>query len=564
MTQLLLNRFSKTITQNKSQGASQSMLYALNLTEQDLKKPQIGIGSNWFEGNPCNNHLDKLSTIVSKSVKAANLIPFRYNTIGVSDGITNGTIGGSYSLPSREHIADSYEMMNIAHSYDGNIAIPGCDKNLPGCLIGMIRIDRPSFMIYGGSISPGKHNGCNIDIVDAFQSFGKYECGEITDTERKSIVQKACPGSGSCGGMYTANTMAAAIESMGFMLPYSSSNPALSNEKFEECSMSGKILHNLLLNDIKPSDIINKASIQNAIVTAMALGGSTNMVLHILAICKTANIDFNIDNFNSIGATVPVIANLKPHGKYLMNDLHKIGGVPLVQKLLLTKGLLNGDCLTITGKTLSENLIDVDLNKLESQNIIDYQNPIKNDSHIKILKGNLSPYGCVAKITGKEGTKFKGTAIVFDSENAFMEGLESGRIKEGHVIIIRYQGPKGGPGMPEMLKPTSAIVGYGLHKNVAFITDGRFSGGSHGFIIGHVTPEAIDDGPIAHVQDGDIINIDSDNGTIEWDSLGIMFNGIESLDIKFNGIESNNFPKKSLLKKYIKLVSPAHLGCTHD
>ena len=549
-----INRFSKIITNDKSQGASQAMLYALKLKKKDMNKAQIAIGSNWFEGNPCNNHLNQLSDIVKQSINKQNLLGFQFNTIGVSDGITNGTKGMLYSLPSREIIADSYETMNIAHSYDANIAIPGCDKNLPGCLMGMIRINRPSFMIYGGSIKPGTHKGCRIDIVDAFQSYGKYKSGEIDDSERLQIVKKACPGSGSCGGMYTANTMASAIESMGMMIPYSSTNPALSNEKFNECDNAGKIIHNLITNDIKPSDIINKESIKNAIITAISLGGSTNLVLHMLAIANTANIDLNLEDFNTIGEKVPVIGNLKPHGKYLMNDLHEIGGLPLVQKLLMDEGLLNGKCLTITGKTLEENIENIDLSMLDNQDVINYSNPFKNTSHIKILKGNLSPNGAVAKISGKEGEFFKGPAIVFESENDFMDGLTNNRIKVGHVIVIRNQGPKGGPGMPEMLKPTSAIVGYGLSGKVAFVTDGRFSGGSHGFIVGHVSPEAYSGGPISKIEDGQIVTLDIKNNTCSFHKN--VGNSHKKKLYKFDNLHN------SYLKKYRKLVGSSDKGCT--
>jgi dihydroxy-acid dehydratase len=543
-----LNKFSRIITEDKTQGASHAMLYALKI--KDIKKPHIGIGANWFESNPCNNHLNILSKKIKNSFKE-ELQPFRFNTIGVSDGITMGTKGMLYSLPSREIIADSYETINVAHSYDGNIAIPGCDKNMPGCLMAMIRINRPSFMIYGGSIKPGYNNNKEIDIVSAFQSYGEYKRGKINDNERENIIKCACPGSGACGGMYTANTMASSIEAMGMSLPNSSSNPALSSDKFNECDNSYNTIKFLLENDIKPLDIINKDSIKNSIVTAIALGGSTNMVLHLLAIAKTANINLKISDFDEIGKNVPVLCNLKPHGDYLMYHLHKIGGTRIIMKRLLNLGLLNGKCLTINGKTIQENLEGIDDNKIFNKNP-KLLKKIKNESHIKILKGNIAPLGSVAKITGKEGNKFKGICRVFDSEKEFITTLENGLIKKGTVIVIRFQGPKGGPGMPEMLKPTSMIVGYGLEKDVAFITDGRFSGGSHGFIIGHVSPEAYDGGPIGKLRDGDIITIDRDSINVN----------LTNKELKKRKIK---IPKRErltgYLRKYRENVSSSDLGC---
>ncbi len=555
---MFLNTFSKIITQDKSQGASQAMLYALKLSKKDMNKAQIGIGSNWFESNPCNSHLDKISKKVKESIEAHDILGFQFNTIGVSDGISMGTKGMLYSLPSREIIADSYETINLAHSYDGNISIPGCDKNLPGCLMGMIRINRPSLMIYGGTIRPGRCNNKDINIVDAFQSYGRFINKDIDDNERETIIQNACPGPGSCGGMYTANTMASAIEAMGMMIPNSSSNPALSIEKYNECDKVGNVMNNLLSNNIKPLDIITKKSIENAITMGIALGGSTNLVLHILAIAKTANIDINIDLFNTLGKNIPIIGNFKPHGKYLMNDLHNIGGTCLVTKCLYDMGLLHGDCLTITGKTLRENIEHIDLNKIDFKDIILKDNPIKKDSHIRILYGNLAPDSAVAKITGKEGRVFKGIACVFESEGGFLKSLEDGNIKKGSVIVIRNQGPVGGPGMPEMLKPTSAIVGYGLENDIAFITDGRFSGGSHGFIIGHVSPEAALDGPIAYVQNGDEIIIDTIQNKIDWNSNSLNFQPTK-IHLYKNDIDlsSNHY-----LLKYRKLVNPSNDGCT--
>jgi dihydroxy-acid dehydratase len=549
-----MNRFSKVITQDKSQGASQAMLYALKLTKHEISKPHIGIGTTWFESNPCNNHLNILGNVIKQNINF-DFLGFKFNTIGVSDGISMGTDGMLYSLPSRELIADSYETMNMAHSYDGNIAVPGCDKNIPGCLMGMIRINRPSFMIYGGSIKPGKYNNKDIDIVDAFQSYGKYISNEITDDERENIVKKACPGSGSCGGMYTANTMAAAVEAMGMTLPGSSSNPALSNEKFIECKQSSTILKHLLTNNIKPTDIITKESLHNAITTIIALGGSTNAVLHILAIAKTLSINLSIEEFNNIGRNVPVITNLKPHGEYLMYHLHKVGGVPMVMNELLKMGLLYGDTPTITGNSLEEN-IKYFLKKSkfsENNNKSQIIKTLKTDSHIRILKGNIAPDGAVAKISGREGTYFKGIAYVFSSQNDFLDALKNNKIKEGQVIVIKDQGPKGGPGMPEMLKPTSAIVGYGFDKKIAFITDGRFSGGSHGFIIGHVSPESYEGGPIGKIRDGDTITIDTKKNNIH---LHISEKELES---RLSHYKPNNI--NGFLQKYRVNVQSAKYGC---
>ena len=547
------NKYSKVITQDKSQGASQAMLYALKLSNEDLLKPQIGIGSNWFESNPCNNHLNDLAKRVKDNFPK-DLVPFRFNTIGVSDGISMGTKGMLYSLPSREIIADSYETINIAHSYDGNIAIPGCDKNLPGCLMGMIRINRPSFMIYGGSIKPGKCNNKEIDIVNAFQSYGQYLNGDISDLERKDIIKSACPGSGSCGGMYTANTMASAIEAMGMTLPDSASNPAVSYEKFRECESAGKTIKYLVENDIKPLDIITEKSIHNAITVVIALGGSTNSVLHLMAIAKTANINLKLEDFEK---KVPILANLKPHGDFLMYHLHRIGGIKVVMKQLQEMDLLYDECMTINGKTIKENLKDIDHKKIFKENT-ELLKRIKNESHIKILRGNLAEGGAVAKITGKEGEFFSGKAKVFNSEQDFITALENKKIEKGNVIVIRFQGPKGGPGMPEMLKPTSAIVGYGLEKEVAFITDGRFSGGSHGFIIGHVSPEAYEGGIIGKVRDNDIITIDINQNSIK---LEVEEEELESREII---IKKENEKITGYLNKYRKNVSSAEIGCITD
>ena len=548
------NKISRIITQDKSQGASQAMLYALNLNSHDFNKGQIGIGSNWFESNPCNNHLNKLSKIVKSSInKNNNLLGFRFNTIGVSDGISMGTKGMCYSLPSREIIADSYETIVEAHSYDGNISIPGCDKNMPGCMMAMIRINQPSFMIYGGSIKPGNFREKEIDIVDAFQAYGNYlqDCDE---ERRIGTIKNACPGSGSCGGMYTANTMASAFEAMGMTLPGSSSNPALSEEKFEECRKSGNVMENLIKNDIRPLDIITKRSIENAITTVIALGGSTNAVLHLIAIARTAGIPLELEDFN---VRKPVISNLKPSGDYLMYHLHQIGGVPMVMKVLLDNGQLNKDCLTITGKTIEENLSHIEYDTKEIEHIIKFNYQKKN--HIRVLRGNLAPNGAVAKISSKETDYFKGYAKVFETENDFMSYIENiGSVDSDMaefgklVFVIRNQGPKGGPGMPEMLKPTSAIVGMGLKDKVAFITDGRFSGGSHGFIIGHVSPEAYLGGPIAKVKDGDEISIDPVNNTINWKVLNI------DSDYTYQYM---SHVKDNTLKKFRESVKGAEDGC---
>ena len=552
------NKYSQTITNDKSQGASQAMLYSLGINDNDMKKAQIGIGATWFESNPCNNHLNILSKVVKNNItNSKTLLGFRFNTIGVSDGITMGTPGMNLSLPSRELIADSYETINMAHSYDGNIAIPGCDKNMPGCLMAMIRINRPSFMIYGGSIMPGKYMDKEIDIIDAFQSYGRYLSGEIDDEERLNIIKNACPGSGACGGMYTANTMAAAIEGMGMMLPGGSSNPALSNVKINECNNSANIIDYLIKNNITPKQIITKKAICNAITIIIALGGSTNAVLHILAIARCLNINIDIEIFNDIGKNVPILVNMKPHGEYLMYHLHKAGGVPIVMKILQNMGLLYDDCLTINGKTIRENLDFVDLSHIKDHS--DLFTIMKPESHIRILKGNLAPDYSVAKITGKEGTHFIGPANVFNSEECFMDALKNNNIKEGQVIVIRYQGPKGGPGMPEMLKPTSALVGCGMENKVALITDGRFSGGSHGFIIGHISPEAYEGGPIGRIVNGDIIVIDANKNTINVNPElnDIMMRSIKK-DTKLVEKERN---MSSYLFKYRKLVSSAKNGC---
>ena len=512
-----LNKYSRRITQVKSQGASQAMLYATGMTEDDMARAQVGIASVWFEGNPCNMHLNDLAIQVKHGVQAADLHGFRFNTIGVSDGISMGTDGMSYSLQSREIIADSIETVMAAHWYDGIVALPGCDKNMPGCIMAMGRLNRPGIMVYGGTIKPGDLDGKPLDVVSAFQSYGQFLAGEIDEATRKSIVQHSCPGPGACGGMYTANTMASAIEAMGMSLPNSSSIPAADPAKLDECRRAGKAVRLLLERDIKPRDIMTRQAFDNALVVIMALGGSTNAVLHLLAMARTVEVPLTLDDIQAASDRVPVIADLKPSGRYVQEDLYNVGGVPGVMKRLLDRGMIQGDCLTVTGKTLEENLKDLPHLKPGQKVIMPVDEPIKATGHIRILKGNLAPNGAVAKITGKEGLTFAGPAHVFDSEEAMLEALEQDKIKKGDVIVIRYEGPKGGPGMPEMLTPTSAIVGAGLGKDVALLTDGRFSGGSHGFIVGHICPEAQEGGPVALIENGDTITLDAEKNLIQVD-----------------------------------------------
>ncbi len=512
-----LNKHSATITQPKSQGAGQAMLYGTGLTREDMNKAQVGIASVWWEGNTCNMHLNDLAAHVKKGVHEAGLVGMRFNTIGVSDGTTNGTSGMAYSLQSRDIIADSIETVVAAQFYDGLIAIPGCDKNMPGCVMAMARLNRPSIMVYGGSIKPGHHKGETLDIISAFQAYGQFIVETITEDDRQQIIEKSCPGAGACGGMYTANTMASAIEAMGMSLPYSASAPAVDPEKIDECERAGAALKHLLEIDLKPRDIMTRAAFENAMVVITALGGSTNAVLHLIAMARALDIDLTVDDFQAVSDRVPFLADLKPSGQYVMQDLHNVGGTPAVMKFLLDNGLLDGDCMTVTGKTLAENLENV-AELSEGQGVIKpIDQPMKRTGHIQILKGNLAPGGSVAKVTGKEGEKFVGPAKVFDGEVAMIAALEQGEIERGDVIIIRYEGPKGGPGMPEMLKPTSAIMGAGLGEHVAMITDGRFSGGSHGFIVGHVVPEAQEGGAIALVENGDIITLDAVNNIIAVD-----------------------------------------------
>ena len=558
MTQKL-NKISERITQPRSQGASQAMLYAAGLTREDLDKPQVGIASVWYEGNPCNMHLLDLAEAVKTGAEAAGLVGMRFNTVGVSDGISMGTRGMSYSLQSRDLIADSIETVMGGQWYDANISIPGCDKNMPGCIIAMGRLNRPALMIYGGTIKPGHANGETLDIVSAFQSYGAYLAGNISDEHRETIVRNACPGAGACGGMYTANTMASAIEAMGMSLPYSSSVPAVDAGKREECARAGAAIKYLLEEDIKPRDIMTRAAFENAMVIVSALGGSTNAVLHLIAMARAVEVELSVDDFQAVSDRVPFLADLKPSGQYVMEDLHKVGGTPAVLKFLLEADLIDGGCLTVTGKTLAQNLADLPGLSSGQQIIRGLDNPIKPSGHIQILKGNLAPLGAVAKITGKEGLRFAGPARVYDSEEDMLAGLENKQICKGDVVIIRFEGPKGGPGMPEMLTPTSAIIGAGLGGHVALITDGRFSGGSHGFIVGHVVPEAQEGGPIALVQNGDAITIDAEHNLIE----------VALDDAEFERRRSGwTMPpykaERGTLYRYIKTVKNASEGCVTD
>ena len=554
-----LNKYSQRVTQDDSQPAAQAMLHAIGLNEEDFSKPFVGIASTGYEGNPCNMHLNELAKLVKKGTLKEDLVGLIFNTIGVSDGISMGTPGMRFSLPSRDIIADSMETVVEGMSYDALATVVGCDKNMPGALIAMLRVNRPSVLLYGGTISSGCHEGKKLDVVSAFEAWGQKNAGNIEEKEYKSIIKKACPGAGACGGMYTANTMAAAIEALGMSLPFNSSNPALSDAKKNESIEAGRALRLLIEKDIKPSDIVTKKALENAIRLVTVLGGSTNAVLHFLAIASAANVSFTLDDFQRISDSTPFIADLKPSGKYLMEDLHRVGGVPAVLKYMLSVGMLNGDCMTVTGKTLAENLASVpDLS--EGQDVIlPIDKPIKNSGHIRVLKGNLSPTGAVAKITGKEGLIFTGKAKVFDSEYDANDGIRKGEVVKGDVVVIRYEGPKGGPGMPEMLKPTAAIIGAGLGNDVALITDGRFSGGTHGFVVGHISPEAQEGGPIAFVKQGDEITIDAVKNTI---TLNIS---TEEMALRKSiWIAPPLKVKRGSLYKYAKLVSPASEGCVTD
>ena len=555
-----LNKYSKTITQDVTQPAAQAMLYGIGLTDEDLKKAQVGIASMGYDGNTCNMHLNDLAKIVKGEVWNNDLVGLIFNTIGVSDGMSNGTDGMRFSLVSRDIIADSIEAVCGAQYYDSLITIPGCDKNMPGSLMAMGRLNRPSIMVYGGTIAPGHYKGQDLNIVSAFEALGQKIAGQLSDADFKGIVQNSCPGAGACGGMYTANTMAAAIEALGMSLPFSSSNPALSEEKKKECLEAGRAIRYLMEKDIKPRDIMTRKAFENAITVIMVLGGSTNAVLHLIAIAKSVDVPLTQDDFQKISNKIPVLADFKPSGKYLMQDLHEHGGVPGVMKYLLQNGLLHGDCLTVTGKTLAENLAGVpDLN-FETQKIIfPLEQPIKPTGHLNILYGNLAEKGSVAKITGKEGERFQGPARVFDGEFELIAGIQNKRVQPGDVVVIRYVGPKGAPGMPEMLKPTSALIGAGLGKSVALITDGRFSGGTHGFVVGHITPEAYDGGAIALVQDNDIIELDAVKNTITLK--------ISEAELALRKAKWKQPPLKAtkgILYKYAKQVKDASEGCVTD
>ena len=554
-----LNKYSKAVTQDPTQPAAQAMLHAIGLTKEDFKKPLIGIASTGYEGNPCNMHLNDLAKLVKKGTINKDVIGLIFNTIGVSDGISMGTPGMRFSLPSRDIIADSMETVVQAMSYDGMITVVGCDKNMPGALMAMIRVNKPSILVYGGTIDSGCHNGEKLDIVSAFEAWGSKVAGTMSESEFETIVEKACPGAGACGGMYTANTMASAIEALGMTLPFNSSNPATGDEKKKDALKAGEAIRVLLEKDIKPSDIITKKSLENAIRLVTILGGSTNAVLHFLAIARAAQISFTLEDFQRISDNTPFLADLKPSGKYLMEDVHRVGGIPAVMKYLLSKGLLHGDCLTVTGTTIAENLAEVE-DLQEGQDVImPTESPIKSSGHLRMLYGNLAPDGSVAKITGKEGLKYRGTAKVFEGEYAANDGIRKGKVKKGDVVVIRYEGPKGGPGMPEMLKPTAAIMGAGLGKDVALITDGRFSGGTHGFVVGHITPEAQEGGTISLVKDGDIITIDAESNSIilevSEDELGLR---------KEKWIAPLLKVSRGVLYKYAKTVSSASLGCVTD
>lgn len=555
-----LNKFSKTITQDPTQPAAQAQLYALGLSEGDLTKAQVGIVSMGYDGNPCNMHLNVLALEIKKGVWKNELAGFIFHTIGVSDGMSNGTDGMRYSLVSREVIADSIETVCGAQYYDALIAVPGCDKNMPGSLIAMGRLNRPSIMVYGGTIAPGHYKGQDLNIVSAFEALGEKIAGKLDEKDFKEIVKRSCPGPGACGGMYTANTMAAAIEAMGMSLPYSSSNPAVSKEKRQECHDAGKYIRLLMENDIKPRDIMTRKAFENAITIVIALGGSTNAVLHLLAMARSVDVELTIDDFQMFSDKVPVIADFKPSGKYLMEDLHKIGGVPLVMKYLLEKGMLHGECITVTGKTITENLDYVPGIDFEAQDIIHpLEKPLKPQGHLQILYGNLAEKGSVAKISGKEGERFEGPARVFDGEKDLISGISNGRVKAGDVVVIKNEGPKGAPGMPEMLKPTSAIIGAGLGKSVALITDGRFSGGTHGFVVGHITPESFEGGLIGLVEDEDIIEIDVIHNSITLkvsdDEIARRRTLWKQPELKVN---------RGILYKFAKLVKDASHGCVTD
>jgi len=555
-----INQYSKTITQDATQPAAQAMFYGIGLTDEDLAKAQVGIVSMGYDGNPCNMHLNDLAKLVKKGVWESNLVGLIFNTIGVSDGMSNGTDGMRYSLVSRDIIADSIEAVCGAQYYDGVIAIPGCDKNMPGSLMAMGRLNRPSIMVYGGTIAPGHYDGKDLNIVSAFEALGQKIAGQLSEADFKGIIQHACPGAGACGGMYTANTMASAIEALGMSLPYSSSHPALSEEKKQECLDAGKAIRHLLENDIKPKDIMTPKAFENAITVVMILGGSTNAVLHLIAIAKSVGVTLTQDDFQAISDRVPMLADFKPSGKYLMQDLHQYGGVPAVMKYLLKKGFLHGDCLTVTGKTIAENLANApDLDFEQQKVILPIEHPLKATGHLQILYGNLAEGGSVAKITGKEGERFVGPARVFDGEFQLINGINSGKIKAGDVVVIRYVGPRGAPGMPEMLKPTSALIGAGLGKSVALITDGRFSGGTHGFVVGHITPEAFNGGLIGLVKDDDTIELD-----VATKKMTLKISEEEIAKRKAEWKQPALKATNGILFKYARQVKDASEGCVTD
>ena len=554
-----LNKYSKTITQDETQPAAQAMFYGIGLTDEDLNKAQVGIVSMGYEGNTCNMHLNDLAKEIKKSVWEADLVGLIFNTVGVSDGMSNGTDGMRFSLVSRDVIADSIETVMGAQWYDSMIAVVGCDKNMPGSVIAMGRVNRPSIMVYGGTIHSGKWKGESLNIVSAFEALGKKFNNTITPEDFKGVIKNSCPGAGACGGMYTANTMSSAIEALGMSLPYSSSNPALSPEKQQECLDAGKAIRILLEKDIKPRDIMTRKAFENAITIIAVLAGSTNAVMHIIAMAHSVGIEITLNDFQQISDRTPILGDLKPSGKYMMEDLHAVGGVPAVMKYLLKVGLLHGDCLTVTGKTVAENLENVPDLTAGQDVIHDIDNPLKPSGNIQILYGNLATEGCVAKISGNEGEYFEGTAVVFESEFEVIPGIQNGLVQPGNVVVIRYCGPKGGPGMPEMLKPTSAIMGAGLGKSVALITDGRFSGGSHGFVVGHITPEAHDGGGIALIQNGDVITIDAVNNTINLKISEEEFN-----QRKLNWVQPPLKVTQGVLLKYARAVSSASTGCVTD
>ena len=555
-----LNKYSKTLTQDETQPAAQAMLYGIGLTEDDLKKPQVGVCSMGYDGNTCNMHLNDLAKLVKQGVWDAELVGLIFNTIGISDGISNGTDGMRYSLVSRDLIADSIEAVCGGFYYDGLIALPGCDKNMPGAVMAMGRLNRPSIMVYGGTIAAGHYKGEELNIISAFEALGKKIAGTITPEDFKEVVKHSCPGAGACGGMYTANTMASAIEALGMSLPYSSSNPALSEDKKKECLDAGKAIKILLEKNICPKDIMTKKAFENAITTIMIFGGSTNAVLHLIAMAKSVEVELSIHDFQRISDVTPVLADFKPSGKFLMQELHTHGGVPAVMKYLLDKGMLHGDCITVTGKTVAENLKDIKAIDFNTQKIIyPIESPLKATGHLQILFGNLAEKGSVAKISGKEGERFEGPARVFNGEKDLVAGIANGRVKKGDVVVIRYEGPKGAPGMPEMLKPTSAIMGAGLGKDVALITDGRFSGGSHGFVVGHITPEAFDGGLIALVEDDDIIELD-----VATKVMNLKVSDEVIAERRKRWQQPKLKETKGVLYKYAKCVKDASEGCVTD